>query len=94
MKPYLGITFTLSVERFEPSRLLTLRWQPAADATGAAYPAQAETLVSFALEEAPGATSLTVTESALRDDPRLWHPRELAMLVEKFLTGARDLRRS
>jgi uncharacterized protein YndB with AHSA1/START domain len=94
MKPYLGITFTLSVERFEPGRLLTLRWQPAADATWAADPAQAATLVSFALDEVPGATSLTVTESALRDDPRLWRPRELAMLVEKFLTGARDLRRA
>ena len=92
MKPYLGTTFSLSVDQFEPNRLLAFRWQPVTDATGAAYPAETATLVSFALAEADGVTNLTVTESALRDDPRLWRPRELAMLVEKFLSGARDLR--
>jgi len=92
MKPYLGTTFTLTVDQFEPNRLLAVRWQSAADAAGAAYPARAATLVSFALAEAAGVTTLTVTESALRDDPRLWRPRELAMLIEKFLSGARDLR--
>lgn len=92
MKPYLGTTFTLSVNQVEPNRLLAFRWQPVTDATGAAYPPETATLVSFALAEADGITNLTVTESALRDDPRLWRPRELAMLVEKFLSGARDLR--
>lgn len=92
MKPYLGTTFTLGVDQFEPNRLLAFRWQPVTDATGAAYPAETATLVSFALAEANGVINLTVTESALRDDPRLWRPRELAMLIEKFLSGARDLR--
>jgi uncharacterized protein YndB with AHSA1/START domain len=92
MKLCLGTTFTLSIDQFEPNRLLAFRWRPVTDATGAAYPAATATLVSFALAEADDVTILTVTESALRDDPRLWRPRELAMLVEKFLSGARDLR--
>lgn len=92
MKPYLDATFALSVERFEPGARLALRWRPAADPRGVAYPARIATLISFALEDTGGVTSLTVTESALQDEPRLWRPRELAMLIEKFLNGARDLR--
>ena len=101
-QPYLGSTVTISIARLDPPRLLSFRWQPAATASGESYPAEPATLVSFELDEIAGGTRLTVTESGAIAGQQwtdqavsrcLWRPRELAMLVEKFLSGAKDLRR-
>jgi uncharacterized protein YndB with AHSA1/START domain len=81
-KPYLGTAFELEVERVEPQRLLAFRWH----ALG-----EPEALVSFEVAGAPGGAALTVTESGA--SPCLWPPREMALLIEKFLAGAVDLRR-
>jgi uncharacterized protein YndB with AHSA1/START domain len=102
-QPYLGSTFTISMDRIDPPRMLSFRWQPVATASGESYPAEPVTLVSFELDQIAGGTRLSITESGaiagqLWTDQAvsrcLWRPRELAMLVEKFLSGARDLRRT
>jgi uncharacterized protein YndB with AHSA1/START domain len=81
-KPYLGTVFELEVERVQPQRLLSFRWHPLGEP---------ETLVSFEVADAAGGVALTVAESD--SSPCLWPPREMALLIEKFLAGAVDLRR-
>jgi uncharacterized protein YndB with AHSA1/START domain len=102
-QPYLGSTVTISMHRIDPPRMLSFRWQPVATPSGESYPAEPVTLVSFELDEIAGGTRLTITESGAIAGQQwtdqavshcLWRPRELAMLVEKFLSGARDLRRA
>jgi len=59
--PYVGMRCELRIERIVPSRLFSFRWHPGADAdTGPNAPM---TLVTFQLEEVPGGTRLTITES-------------------------------
>jgi uncharacterized protein YndB with AHSA1/START domain len=95
-KPYLGTPFQISIVSVEPVRKFSFRWHPAAAAPGTA------TLVSFELDEAAIGTSITITESGHDDHARppagplasggLWRAREMALLLEKFLAGAIDLR--
>lgn len=60
-EPYVGMPCELRIERIVPLELLAFRWHPGADAeTGPDAPT---TLVTFELEEVPGGTRLTVTES-------------------------------
>ena len=101
-QPYLGSTFRISIDRFDPPRGLAFRWQPVTTGAGESYPAEPVTLVSFQVDAIAGGSRLTITESAAEAGQTwtdqavsrcLWRPRELAMLVEKFLTGAKDLRR-
>jgi uncharacterized protein YndB with AHSA1/START domain len=102
-QPYLGSTFRISIDTLDPPRRLTFRWQPVTTGTGESYPAEPITLVCFQVAEITGGTRLTITESAASAGQPwsdqavsrcLWRPRELAMLVEKYLSGARDLRRT
>lgn len=60
-----------------------------ATASGESYPAEPVTLVSFELDEIAGQqwTDQAVSRCLRR-------PRELAILVEKFLSSTRDLRRT
>jgi uncharacterized protein YndB with AHSA1/START domain len=57
-KAHEGVLFQLHVERLEPERLFSFRWQRGRD-----YSAEPTTLVTFELEEADGGVLLTVTES-------------------------------
>lgn len=100
-QPYLGSTFRISIDRFDPPRRLAFRWQPVRTGAGESYPAEPVTLVSFQVDEITGGTRLTINESAASVGQAwtdeavsrcLWRPRELAMLVEKYLSGAKDLR--
>jgi uncharacterized protein YndB with AHSA1/START domain len=95
-KPYLGTAFEISIVTVEPARRFSFRWLPVVAAPDTA------TLVSFELDEAAIGTSITITESG-PDDPAgtpagplvsggLWRTREMALLLEKFLSGAIDLR--
>jgi uncharacterized protein YndB with AHSA1/START domain len=60
-EPYVGMACDLIVERIEPESCFAFRWHPGADpATGPDAPT---TLVTFELEEVPGGTRLTITES-------------------------------
>jgi len=62
-KPYEGFRFEFLVDRIEPMRLFSFRWHPFAMDSGVDYSKEPTTLVAFELDEAPGGTMLTVTES-------------------------------
>jgi uncharacterized protein YndB with AHSA1/START domain len=62
-QPYAGLPFDITVDRVEPERLLSFRWHPFAIEKGVDYSAEPTTLVVFEIEDAPGGTKLTVTES-------------------------------
>ncbi|HVV53640.1 MAG TPA: SRPBCC family protein [Polyangia bacterium] len=62
-EPYRGARFEIVVERIEPPRLFSFRWHPFAVDPGCDYRGEPMTLVTFELDEAPGGTALTLTES-------------------------------
>ena len=62
-KPYEGAVFEFRVDRVEPMRLFSFRWHPYAVDPGVDYASEPTTLVVFELEEVPGGTRLTITES-------------------------------
>lgn len=65
--PYVGVPCELRIERIVPLRLLSFRWHPgAAPEVGPDAPT---TLVTFEIEEAPGGTRLTITESGFEALP-------------------------
>ena len=66
---YEHLTMTATVERMEPERLFSLRWHPAAIDPKVDYSKEPTTLVEFRLEETPGGTLLTVTESGFHSLP-------------------------
>ena len=66
---YEYLTMTALVERMEPERLFSFRWHPAAIDPKVDYSNEPTTLVEFRLEDAPGGTLLTVTESGFQALP-------------------------
>lgn len=62
-QPYAGMPFEITVDRIEPERLFSFRWHPFAVDRNVDYSKEPTTLVAFLLEDAPGGTALTVTES-------------------------------
>ncbi len=60
-EPYVGLPCELRIERVVPPRLFAFRWHPGADPD--LGPDAPTTLVTFELEEVPGGTRLTITES-------------------------------
>ena len=62
-EPYAGIPVELEIERIEPPRLFSYRWHPGGVDPKVDYSKEPSTLVEFRLEEAPGGTRLTITES-------------------------------
>jgi len=58
---YEHLTMDISIDRVEPERLFSWRWQPGGDPD--VDPAEPMTLVVFELEEVPEGTRLTVKES-------------------------------
>lgn len=58
---YEHVVFDITIERMEPERLFSWRWQPGGDPD--IDPAEPSTLVVFELEDVPEGTRLTVTES-------------------------------
>lgn len=59
---YRGKPFEIVVERVEPMTLLSFRWHPYA-VEPADYSREPMTLVQFELQDAPGGTELTISES-------------------------------
>lgn len=94
-KPYEGKPFQIYVERIEPQRLFCFRWHPYAVDPAVDYSREPTTLVVFELEESPGGTMLTITESgfdqvpvdrrakAFASNEQGWTAQ--AMLIEKYL---------
>ena len=58
--------FHMFVERMEKERLFSWRWHPGAPDSKVNYAAEPTTLVVLQLEDAPGGTLLTITESGFR----------------------------
>ena len=68
-QPYSGKKFEFSVERIEPMQRISFRWHPFAVEPGVDYSKEPTTLIVFELEEVPGGTRLTVTESGFDKIP-------------------------
>ena len=68
-KPYEGVRFDITVDRIEPMRRLSFRWHPYAIDPEVDYSKEPTTLVVFELEERPGGTLLTITESGFDGIP-------------------------
>jgi len=68
-KPYEGTAFEWVVERIEPMRRIAFRWHPFAVDKTVDYSAEPMTSVVFELEDAPGGTLLTITESGFDSLP-------------------------
>jgi len=62
-EPYAGMQFDFTVDRIEPQRFFSFRWHPFAIDPKVDYSNEPTTLVVFELEDAPGGTMLTITES-------------------------------
>jgi len=60
---YSGMKFDYTVDRIEPMRLFSFRWHPFAIDPKVDYSHEPTTLVVFELEEVPGGTQLTITET-------------------------------
>ena len=60
---YEHLKMELAVERIEAERALAFRWHPYAVERGVDYSGEPTTLVEFLLEETPGGTLLTISES-------------------------------
>jgi uncharacterized protein YndB with AHSA1/START domain len=62
-KPYEGRAFDFVIDRIEPEKLFSFRWHPFAVEPDFDYSKEPMTTVVFTLEEVPGGTQLTVTET-------------------------------
>ena len=94
-EPHRGKRFEFLVERMEPMRRIAFRWHPFAIEPGVDYSKEPTTLIVLELEEAPGGTRLTVTESGFDRIPLERRAKAFAAnedgwshqmrLVEKYL---------
>jgi uncharacterized protein YndB with AHSA1/START domain len=94
-KPHEGQEFRLTVDRIEQARRLSFRWHPYAVDPGIDYSDEPTTLVTFDLQEVPGGTLLTVTESGFDRIPEERRAAAYAaneggwamqmLLIEKYL---------
>jgi uncharacterized protein YndB with AHSA1/START domain len=66
---YEHIVMEVTIERFEPERLLSWRWHPAAIDPAVDYSQEPTTLVVFEIEDADGGVLLKVVESGLDKIP-------------------------
>jgi uncharacterized protein YndB with AHSA1/START domain len=66
---YEHVIFEVWIERFEPERLLSWRWHPAAIDASVDYSAEPTTEVVFELKDAVGGTLLSVVESGFDKVP-------------------------
>jgi uncharacterized protein YndB with AHSA1/START domain len=94
-KPHEGTPFEFIVDRIEPPHRFSFRWHPFAIDPQVDYSDEPTTLVTFTLDEVPGGTLLTLTESGFERLPA--ERREEAMpaneggwakqmlLIEKYL---------
>jgi uncharacterized protein YndB with AHSA1/START domain len=97
-EPYAGMAFDYTVEQIEPMRLFSFRWHPFAIDPKVDYSKEPTTLVVFELDEAPGGTQLTITESGFDRIPLERRAKAFAAndggwqkqseLIAKYLAGA------
>lgn len=70
---YEHLTMDITIERVEPERLFSWRWQPGGDPD--IDPAEPMTLVVFELDEVPEGTRLKVTETGFDRIPPARRPK-------------------
>src|SRR3954468_6842300 len=97
-EPYAGAKFECSIDRVAPMRLFSFRWNPYGVEQGVDYSEEPTTLVTFALEESPGGTKLTITETGFDQIPLERRAKAFsanaegwamqAKLIEKYLEAA------
>jgi len=97
-QPYAGAAFEIVIDRIEPMRLFSFRWHPFAVDAGVDYSQEPTTLVVFELQQAPGGTLLTITESGFDRIPLARRAKAFtaneqgwtaqAKLIEKYLARA------
>lgn len=68
-QPHAGKAFEIWIERIEPRRTLTFRWHPHDIEPSEDRSQEPMTLVRFELQEAPGGTQLTLSESGFDELP-------------------------
>jgi uncharacterized protein YndB with AHSA1/START domain len=96
--PYEGKAFEWVVDRIEPMRRISFRWHPFAVEPDFDYSKEPMTLIVFELEDAPGGTQLTITESGFDQIPLERRAKAFtandggwsmqAVLIEKYLAAA------
>jgi uncharacterized protein YndB with AHSA1/START domain len=62
-RQYADAPFEITIDRVEPERVFSFRWHPFAVEKGVDYSHEPTTLITFTLEDVPGGTMVTVTES-------------------------------
>jgi uncharacterized protein YndB with AHSA1/START domain len=97
-QPYAGAAFEIVIDRIEPMRLFSFRWHPFAVDPGVDYSQEPTTLVVFELQQAPGGTLLTITESGFDRIPLARRAKAFtaneqgwtaqAKLIEKYVARA------
>jgi uncharacterized protein YndB with AHSA1/START domain len=66
---YEHVTWQATVQKMEPQRLFSFTWRPYAIDPDVDYSQEEPTLVEFRLEETPGGTLLSITESGFDKIP-------------------------
>lgn len=97
-EPHEGKAFNWLVDRIEPMRRISFRWHPFAVDPKIDYSKEPMTLIVFALEDAPGGTLFTITESGFDRIPAERRAQAFtanesgwtmqAKLIEKYLAAA------
>lgn len=95
---YDHLTMEILIEQVVPEQLFSYRWHPYAVDPAADYSKEPTTLVEFRLDEAPGGTKLTVTESGFDQIPAARRQEAFRMNdggwtqqvvnIERYVTGA------
>ncbi len=98
MEPHVGKKLDLVIEAIEPMRRFAFRWHPFAIDPSVDYSKEPMTLVELVLEEAPGGTRLTITESGFDRIPLARRAKAFsandggwtaqAKLIEKYLASS------
>ena len=68
-EPHAGAPFEFVVDRIEPMVMISFRWHPFAVEPGVDYSKEHTTLIVFELQEVPGGTLLTISESGFDQIP-------------------------
>jgi uncharacterized protein YndB with AHSA1/START domain len=94
-EPYLGVPWRALIERIEPMSVFSFHWHPYAIDPTSDYSKEPTTLVTFELQDTPGGTLLTITESGFERLPEARRAQALASndigwahqtrLIEKYL---------
>jgi uncharacterized protein YndB with AHSA1/START domain len=93
IRKYEHVTMTIWIETMEPERFFSFRWHPYAIEPGVDYSAEATTLVTFTLEDAPAGTRLTIVESGFDAIPESRRAKAFTMNSNGWNGQAENIRK-